>query len=135
MMEGGTLLRGSRMSNEPTPESRGLVFSDVEALIDAAQRRAREGEELPIAKPLAYRIALGREVLQLDPVEFRILLLLASRPYHPFTRGRIAAGVTTEDMPVSEETVDTYIASLRQQLRCFRDYVQAVPYIGYRFKA
>ena len=34
-----------------------------------------------------------------------------------------------------DETVDCYIASLRDQLGFFRDYIQTVPYIGYRFRA
>jgi hypothetical protein len=31
--------------------------------------------------------------------------------------------------------VDQHVASLLDQLGAFHDYVQAVPYIGYRFKA
>jgi two-component system phosphate regulon response regulator PhoB len=71
----------------------------------------------------------------LGEVEFRILVLLASKPYYPFSKQAIADAVTTERQPVSEETLDQHIAALRDQLGFFRDYVQTVPYMGYRFKA
>jgi two-component system phosphate regulon response regulator PhoB len=83
----------------------------------------------------SYRFRLGRETIQLDLVEYRILNVLASRPYHAFPRKRLIEAVSTELEPVTEETLDDFIASLRDKLGFFRDYVQTVPYIGYRFKA
>jgi DNA-binding response OmpR family regulator len=83
----------------------------------------------------SYRLALGREIIQLGIVEFRILLFLASRPYHAFMRRSIAEAVSTEQNPVREDTVDHHVASLLDQLGPFHDYVQSVPYIGYRFKS
>jgi DNA-binding response OmpR family regulator len=83
----------------------------------------------------AYRLALGKEPIQLGLVESRILLYLASRPYHPFTRRSIASAVSLTNEPVLEDTVDRHVASLVDQLGVFHDYVQAVPYVGYRFKA
>jgi DNA-binding response OmpR family regulator len=59
---------------------------------------------------------------------------LAGRPYHAFTRRSIAQAVSTNRYPVEEESVDAHIASLIDQLGAFHDYVQAVPYVGYRFK-
>ena len=77
---------------------------------------------------------LGRETMQLDIVEFRILRFLSARPIAPI-RGRIAEAVSSQRYPVGAETLDQHIVSLREQLGFFRDYIQAVPYIGYRFKA
>ena len=83
----------------------------------------------------SYRFALGQETIELGNVEFRILLFLASRPYHAFTRRSIAAAVGTEQSPVEEDAVDRYVAMLVDELGAFHDYVQSVPHIGYRFKA
>jgi DNA-binding response OmpR family regulator len=83
----------------------------------------------------AYRLALGKEPIQLGLVESRILLYLASRPYHPFTRRSIANAVSSKQEQVEEVSVDRHVASLVDQLGVFHDYVQAVPYVGYRFKA
>jgi len=62
-------------------------------------------------------------------------LFLASKPYHAFTRRSIAEAVRSEQFPVEEVTVEQFVTTLRDQLGPFHDYVQAVPYIGYRFKA
>lgn len=82
-----------------------------------------------------YRLALGQETIQLGIVEFRILLYLAGRPYHAFTRRSIADAVSSERDPVVEDTVDWHVASLLKQLGIYHDFVQAVPHIGYRYKA
>ena len=78
---------------------------------------------------------LGRETVHLDIIAFRILRFLSARPYRAYTRRRIAEAISTQRYPVAEETLDQHIMSLREQLGFFRDYIQAVPYIGYRFKA
>ncbi|MCI0361592.1 MAG: helix-turn-helix domain-containing protein [Planctomycetaceae bacterium] len=111
-----------------------LQFADFAEFVREAARRQGQIEEQKPPPPF-YRIALGLEPFQLGEVEFRILMLLASRPYYPFSTQSIAAVVTTERIPVSEEAVEQHIASLREQLGFFRDYVQTVPYMGYRFKA
>jgi DNA-binding response OmpR family regulator len=80
-------------------------------------------------------VALGREPIPLGLIEFRILLFLAGRPYHAFTRRSIADAVNSQRDPVTEDTIDRHVASLLEQLGAFHDYVQSVPYIGYRFKA
>ena len=110
-----------------------LQYADLADFVRDASRRGTKFEE-PQDPPPFYRIALGLVPFQLGEVEFRILTLLASKPYRPFSPHSIATAVTTERMPVAEETLDQHIASLREQLGFFRDYVQTVPYMGYRFK-
>ena len=111
-----------------------FLFADIADFVREAARRRKQVEETDPPPPF-YRVALGLEPVQLGDVEFRILLLLASSPYLPFTRLSIATAVSTARLPVTEETVDEHIASLRDQLGFFRDYVQTVPFMGYRFKA
>ena len=110
------------------------VANLTEFLQIAAHQVWPVGDEPANAVP-SYRLALGKEPIQLGLVESRILLYLASRPYHPFTRRSIASAVSSTLEPVVEDTVDRHIASLVDQLGVFHDYVQAVPYVGYRFKA
>ena len=83
----------------------------------------------------SYEMKLGRETIHLEAIEFRILRFLASQPYRAFTRRRIAEAVSTPRDPVAPESLDSHIALLRDALGFFRDYIQTVPYIGYRFRA
>jgi DNA-binding response OmpR family regulator len=82
-----------------------------------------------------YREMFGDEPIQVGIVEFRIMLFLSSRPYHAFTRRQISNATSTEEQPVTDETVDSHIDSLRDQLGAFHDFIQVVPQVGYRFKA
>jgi len=77
----------------------------------------------------------GKKPFKLSGVEWRILKFLSSKPYHAFTPRCIAAAVTTESQPVTEDTLRSHITTLREKLGLFADYVQSVPCIGYRFKA
>jgi DNA-binding response OmpR family regulator len=85
--------------------------------------------------PWSYHAKIGRGTIRLTSVEYRILMFLAARPYHAFSRRRIAEAVSTESQPVTVDNLGRYIRVLRRQLGFYGDYVQAVPYIGYRFKA
>jgi DNA-binding response OmpR family regulator len=85
--------------------------------------------------PWSYRMKIGRGTVWLNAVEYRIFCLLAGKPYRAFSRDRIAAAVSTERHPVTPQSLGRHIASLRAKLGFFADYIQSVPYIGYRFKA
>lgn len=117
--------------NKPQDE---FVVADLAEFLETAAQQVwpATGEELE--GPKSFRLALGQEPIQLGNVEFRILLFLASRPYHAFTRRAIADAVSTNPNPIAEADVDEHISSLRDQLGVFYDYVQNVPYVGYRFK-
>lgn len=112
-----------------------VAIPDVATLQQVAAHQRWPVRDNSSERPTFYRLAFGQEAIQLGIVEFRILLFLAHRPYHAFTRRSIAEAVSSERNPVKDDTVDQYVTSLLDQLGVFQDYVQAVPYIGYRFKA
>lgn len=111
-----------------------LQYANFADFVREAVRREGQFEAKETPPPF-YRVALGLEPIHLGDVEFRILQFLASKPYRPFSRLKIAEAVSTDRLPVTEDAVDQHILSLRGQLGFFRDYVQTVPYLGYRFKA
>jgi DNA-binding response OmpR family regulator len=122
------------MWNDRQIQPNDWVLSDVSQLLREAPQRVKQMTEERRDAPLVYRVAIGREPIELGRVEFRILLLLASRPYRPFSRAKIAEAISSPLQTVDEQDVDQHILSLRDQLGFFRDYVQTVPYMGYRFK-
>src|SRR6185369_4199465 len=96
-----------------------LTITDLPALLREAARQTWPIHKDQPERSNSYRLALGREAIPLGLLEFRILLFLASRPYHAFTRQSIAQAVSSEDHPVMEATVDRHVASLLDQLGVF----------------
>jgi DNA-binding response OmpR family regulator len=123
------------MQNKRMGKTDDVVITDLATLLQEAPRQVWPVKEGHPERPTTYRLVLEQEPIQLGIVEYRILLYLASRPYHAFTRRSIADAVSSERDPVLEDTVDRHVASLLNQLGAFHDYVQSVPYVGYRFKA
>jgi DNA-binding response OmpR family regulator len=123
------------MPDERPREHHAIAVANLTEFLQVAAQQIWPIPEDQCEPPRSYDVALGPEPIQLGIVEFRILLYLASRPYHAFTRRCIADAVNSKQDPVTEETVDRHVASLLDQLNVFHDYVQTVPYIGYRFKA
>lgn len=96
-------------------------------------RRKRRQQQ--VATPRAgYLVELSGQAISLDYIEFQLLNFLSAHPYKAFTRRQIAAAITSPEHPVSEETLDEHVMTLREKLGLFSDYVQSVPYVGYRFK-
>ncbi len=115
-------------------ENREISLRDQEALFqDLEGEIVEQPDQLP-ESPWSYAIKRGKKPIALTGVEWRILKLLASRPYHAFTPRYIADAVTTDSQPVTVDSLRAHIASLRDKLGFFADYVQTVPYIGYRFR-
>lgn len=95
----------------------------------------RDRDSVFIRPPASYRQAFGDEPIRVGIVEFHIMLFLAGRPYHAFTRRQIADALCAQRHPISEDMVDDHVATLRDQLGILHDFVQSVPRVGYRYKA
>jgi DNA-binding response OmpR family regulator len=121
------------MPRDPSAEACYQIVSDV--LRPARRVRRRRFElQVEVVDPWSYHAKRGLGTIRLTPVEYRILRFLASRPNQAFTRHSIAAAVSTASHTVTALTLGQHIHSLRGQLGFFSDYIQSVPYIGYRFK-
>jgi DNA-binding response OmpR family regulator len=123
------------MAIERTAEA-GHILS-VETLHVERQKEPRRSVRNTdqVVHPWSYLAKLGWGTIRLSPVEFRILTFLAARPYHAYSRRRIAEAVSTPSEPVTQETLGRYIRSLRRELGFYGNFIQRVPYLGYRFKA
>jgi Response regulators consisting of a CheY-like receiver domain and a winged-helix DNA-binding domain len=123
----------------PNEQFTSADFPALVHLVQDAQRpacrRRRAVESELVVDPWSYPAKRGRGTIRLAPIEYRILKLLASRPNQVFTPRRIAEAVSSASQSVTPETLYRYVTSLRSQLGFFSDYIQTVPYMGYRFKA
>jgi two-component system phosphate regulon response regulator PhoB len=72
--------------------------------------------------------------LDLTFSEFNILYTLAKRPGVVFTRYQIMDSVHGSDYIATERAVDVQIAYLRKKLGRYKDYIETVRGVGYRFR-
>ncbi len=86
------------------------------------------------AARLPYEIVLHDIPIGLDEVEFRIVTFLSRKPYYAFSPQQIASYVNEQRVLMEPDTLHQHIVALRIKLGFFRDFVQSVPHIGYRFK-
>src|SRR6266436_5528508 len=123
------------MRDDRAAEAAYVLINDVRYV----QRQSRCTERLPRdedgADPWSYHAKRGQGTIRLTLIEYRILKFLASRPNQALTRHRIALAVSTSRHCVTVKSLSRHIRSLRSHLGFFSDYIQSVPYIGYRFKA
>ncbi|HVK62614.1 MAG TPA: response regulator transcription factor [Bdellovibrionales bacterium] len=72
--------------------------------------------------------------LDLTPLEFKILLLLASKPNVVVTRDEILDSVWGKNVHVYSRSVDTHMSKLRKKLEEHSHYISSVHGSGYRFE-
>jgi len=122
------------MRNDESTEACYVLIDDAGHVERRARRRRRFESDQETVGPWSYAAKRGRGTLRLALIEYRILSFLAARPNQALTRERIASAVSTARHRVTAESLGRYIHSLRGQLGFYSDYIQSVPYIGYRFR-
>ena len=104
---------------------------------EAAWEEQRQRQNMPVEEArelLPYEIVLPGATIHMSHIEYLLICVLARRPYHAFTPRQIVLQVNAREQFVSEDNLRKHIRSLRDKLGFFHDYIQTVPYIGYRFK-
>ena len=116
-----------------TTESFNEAVDQIALIREEEKKQAAEVDEL-VAPYRPYMIRLVGHPINLTLVEFRIFCFLSAKPYKPFTRRQIVDTISSSKADVSADTIDGHVRSLRDKLGIFSDFIQTVPYIGYRFK-
>lgn len=80
------------------------------------------------------RITVDGEEISLTSTEFKILLILAQKPGHVFTREQFINNIQGENIFVTGRTIDTHIAGLRKKLGNASQVIETIRGIGYRFR-
>lgn len=87
--------------------------------------------EIDVAR---HRVCVDGDDVYVTPVEFRLLLFLATEPGHVHSRGDLLEQVWGLDRETETRTVDTHVKRLREKLGAARDYVETLPRVGYRMR-
>ena len=80
---------------------------------------------------------LDGRALDLTPVEFRLLGMLASAPGRVFSRGKLLERLYEDHRVVTDRTVDAHIKNLRRKLEAARpgeDLVRSIYGVGYKLE-
>jgi DNA-binding response OmpR family regulator len=116
-----------------TTEAFNETADQVAVAREEEKKRQAEVDELVVPyRP--YLIRLVGNPINLSLIEFRIFCFLSAKPYKPYTRRQIIETISSSGHPVTVETIDSHVRTLRDKLGIFSDFIQSVPYIGYRFK-
>jgi two-component system, OmpR family, response regulator BaeR len=114
---------------------------EVVARVKAVLRRgAREHDARAAGLALdesRYEALLDGHVLDLTPVEFRLLKALASRPGRIFPRAELLDSLYADHRVVADRTVDSHVKNLRrklQKVRAGEDLVHSVYGVGYKLE-
>ncbi|WP_323012633.1 response regulator [Castellaniella sp.] len=88
-----------------------------------------------VVQPETWQASLDGKALELTPVEFRLLALLASQPGRIFSRDQVLNGLYDDHRVVTDRTVDSHIKNLRRKfadIRPDQDLIRSVYGVGYR---
>ena len=117
------------------PFSPREVVARVKAVLRRGQRAAQSMGIL--LDEDRYEAILDGQRLELTPVEFRLLRMLATRPGRIFPRAELLDGIYTDHRVVADRTVDSHVKNLRRKLQRVRpeeDIVHSVYGVGYKLE-
>ncbi|WP_432240215.1 response regulator [Herbaspirillum robiniae] len=106
------------------------------------QRAAGEAAAPSLASPLQiddvrHQASVRGEMLNLTPLEFRLLKTFASAPGQVFSREQLLNHLHDEYRSVTDRAIDTHIKNLRRKLEPYfpgHNAIQAVYGVGYSFE-
>jgi DNA-binding response OmpR family regulator len=82
---------------------------------------------------LKCKVFVDLQEIVLTSTEYKILITLAEKPGHVFTREQMISKIQGENIFVTGRTVDTHIAGLRKKLGSSHSLIETIRGIGYRF--
>ena len=122
-----------------TPFSPREIVARIKAILRRSRRAPVPGPAGPVLRVdvESYRAYFQGVLLDLTPVEFRLLKTLASAPGHVFSRDVLLTRLHDDHRVVTDRVVDSHIKNLRRKLEqvdplC--DPIRAVYGVGFRLE-
>jgi len=122
-----------------TPFSPREIVARIKAILRRSRRAPVPGPSGPVLRVdvESYRAYFQGVLLDLTPVEFRLLKTLASAPGHVFSRDVLLTRLHDDHRVVTDRVVDSHIKNLRRKLeqvdpQC--DPIRAVYGVGFRLE-
>ena len=118
------------------PYSPREVVARVKAILRRGSGLSRGGASALVIDEIRFKATLHGHALELTPVEFRLLKMLAEAPERVFSRQQLLNGLYEDHRVVTDRTIDSHIKNLRRKLQQIdpeRDLIESVYGMGYRF--
>jgi two-component system phosphate regulon response regulator PhoB len=80
-----------------------------------------------------HQVTLDGSDVPFTATEFRLLHFLAAHPGRTFTRDQLLSRVIGEAAAVTDRNIDVHVRVLRKKLGAYRDLIETVRGVGYRF--
>ncbi len=117
---------------------------EVVARVKALLRRVEMTEANPteiyrglVIDDKRFSATIDGHAIELTPVEFRLLALLASEPGRVFSRDQLMHRIYVDGRVVSDRTVDSHVKNLRQKIQDAigsDDFIRSIYGVGYKLE-
>lgn len=99
------------------------------------KKDVRESIECGVLKVdlISYKVFINNEPVELTIGEFKLLEMLANQPGKVFSRNQIIEKINGSQYFATERSIDVQVAGLRKKLDTYKDAIETVRSVGYRF--
>ena len=107
------------------------IFRRVEQINQKGSFHQYDGLE---ADTKNYVVKVDGDELHLPRKEFELLAFFMNEPDIVFKRDALLASIWEDDVYVVDRTIDVHINRIRSKLGPYRDWIETIKGVGYRFK-
>lgn len=124
----------------PKPFSPRELLARVRAVLRRAPLQEDQSSGARISRaglvidPTSHKVTIDGREAPLTATEFRLLHTLASHSGRAFTRENLLNRVIGESIVVLDRNIDVHIRAIRKKLGPYRDWIETVRGLGYRFR-
>tara|TARA_X000001036_G_C20599748_1_gene774422 strand:- start:522 stop:1214 length:693 start_codon:yes stop_codon:yes gene_type:complete len=115
-----------------------LVARAKNLLRRSSTRQVAAGEETISAgkfviDPVRFEVRVKDEIIELTPMQFKILHTLAKTPGRVYRRDELIDAAAGTGVVIIERNIDTHVKSTRKKLGAHADVIKTVHGVGYKF--
>ena len=120
------------------PFSPKILVARINSILRRVEQINQKGSYLQYdgleANTKNYIAKVDGDELHLPRKEFELLAFFMSEPDTIFKRDSILASLWEDDVYVVDRTIDVHINRIRSKLGPYRDWIETIKGVGYRFK-
>ena len=120
------------------PFSPKMLIARINAILRRVDQINSKGTNISFGdleiNTLTYIAKLESNELHLPRKEFELLAFFMNQPNIIFTREELLSRIWEEDVFVVDRTIDVHINRIRSKLGIYKNWIETVKSVGYRFR-